>query len=146
MRRVSILFLFILTWVVSSGCGEETPTKQIQVGTDYKVISELSEMVEESELVVVGKFGSYTESYNSDRDIKDPSKPSKESFSEGKIYQFQVNETLKGKTDSSAIRVGIPYTKEITGLRDEKGNKLNVKVKNSLSVTPDPQTRYILFL
>lgn len=146
MKKFSILILMMMTWVICNGCSQPNASKMIQVGTDYHVVTHLPEMVKKSELVVIGKFGPYLQSYNSDRDIQNPAKPSKHSYSESKIYQFQIREILKGNTDSSTLRVSIPYSKEIAGLTDEKGNPLKVRVKDVLSINPDPQKEYVLFL
>lgn len=146
MKKISILIFLMMTWIICNGCSEPEASKIVQVGLDYHVVTDLPEMTEKSELIVIGKFGPYLESYNSDRDMKNPAKPSKNSYSESKIYQFLIRETIKGKTESSTLRVSIPHTKEISGLTDENGNPLKIRVKDSLSMDPDPQKEYVLFL
>lgn len=145
MKKLSFIFL-ISFLVLQLGCTPSVEHKQIKVSPDYVVAENLEEMVENSETIVIGTFQKYKHSYNAERDPKNEQQESKESYSETKVYAFTVEESLKGKTNESTIEVSIPYTRELTGLKDEQGKELRFKIPSIGHVQPKLGKKYVLFL
>lgn len=145
MKKLSFLLLISLL-VLQLGCSSTTESKQIKVSPDYAVAENLSDMVENAETIVIGSFQKYSHSFNAERNPKNENEESKESYSETKVYEFEVEETLKGNSPRSSIQVSIPYSKELTGLIDEQGQEIRFRVPSLAHVQPKIGKKYVLFL
>mgnify|MGYP001456938655 CR=1 FL=1 len=147
MKKISILLLVAMLMLFQFGCNATEEPKQIKVSPDYAVATDISEMVKNAETIVIGTFQEYKHSYNAERNPKNEHEESKEAYSETKVYSFNVEKSLKGDvTESSSIQVSIPYTKELTGLRDEQGKELRFRIPSIGHVQPTLGKRYVLFL
>ena len=141
-------FVLLLTsfFVFLLGCTATEESKRIEVGTDYNVAENLSQMANDAEMIVIGTFQKYNHSYNAERNPKNEDEESTEAYSETKVYDFAIEETIKGDESETSIQVSIPYTKELTGVRDEKGNQLRFRVPSPAHVQPTIGKKYVLFL
>jgi len=143
---MSLFLLIFFCILLQCGCGTDVEPKQLTISPDYAVAQDISEMVEKAEIIAIGTFQEYQFSYNAERDPKHHNEPSKNSYSETKVYSFSIEQLLKGDVREPSILVSIPFSKELTGLKDEQGNELRFRIPNTAHVQPTLFKKYILFL
>jgi hypothetical protein len=144
MRKniVVLLSMFFLTGAIV-GCTEEIAT--ISTSNDYSLANDLKEMTSRADVIVLGSYQGYLYSENGDRDMDDPSKESSDSYSETKVYAFEVDEVLKGDVPKN-IKVNLHYSWTEDDLRDEEENPIKLTIKSQIFVEPKLSNKYVLFL
>ncbi|MFB5086519.1 hypothetical protein PGC35_04735 [Psychrobacillus sp. PGGUH221] len=149
-----ILFLIIgiTFWFISKNNLEP---KTLVLHKTFKVTNELSEMVQESDVVVLGEYKGLDSKWNME---KAPFEQNENV--EGHLFNFQVNETLKGKPVEKEILINHRYSEIITieesdEVVDETGvivqeakNIFTKEVENKdpLYIKPAYGEKYMIFL
>ncbi|MFC7440529.1 hypothetical protein [Laceyella putida] len=117
--------------------------KVIRVDGSLNVAFHLEEMKDKSNAIVVGKYVKLDRTINSARDPQNPSSESTVVYHKGELYQFKVNQVVKGTIDEGdTILVNIPKTKELENL--DLNGKLTVTDPNYIK--PIIGKSYMLFL
>lgn len=140
----------------------ESATEKINITYDYKTAEDLTDMVHESDYIVLGVYEKFDSTWNLARNPDDLSKESEEEYIEGKIYNFKVEEVLSGDIKAKNIQISHMYeetivVEETSG--DEEITPEGILVKEPTSVkyhevkNPDPAfiepnfgEKYIVFL
>ena len=124
-----VLTILISLLLVLTGCS-------VKRSEDRNIVSNYEEAINQSELIVIGHFEGYKESWNMARNIEDSLKESEEYYVEGKIYSFVVDEVLKGSFATEKIEVNQRFSDNYSG-----------KVKlDEYYVDVDYSQEYVLFL
>lgn len=79
--------------------------KSLLVSHDFAIASDFSDMVEQSDVVVLGTYKSFDSSWNMARNSDDLYKEATDHYIEGKLYNFTVDEVLAGDLQTKEIRV-----------------------------------------
>ncbi|MDR6748550.1 hypothetical protein J2W90_002704 [Bacillus pumilus] len=127
----------------------------ILLSKDFNVADGIEEMVLQSDVIVVGHYQKLLKSWN----MSGSSEPSE--FTEGHLYQFKVEDTLKGNSES-IIKINHRYSEtvpiEVTSgdeiISDEgilikdasKKQVYTVTNKDPLYIKPELNQKYIAFL
>jgi hypothetical protein len=80
-------------------------------GQDYPTTSELEEMVQEADVVLIGEYKDLDHTWNMARDPDDFQKEDTENYVEGHIYNFKVDEILKGESVLESLQVNLSILK-----------------------------------
>ncbi|PAE15440.1 hypothetical protein CHH91_14085 [Virgibacillus sp. 7505] len=131
------------------------------ISNDFDSTSSLNDMVESSDLVVVGKYTNFDSTWNMARDPENPEEESTEDYVEGKLYDFKVEQTLKGDSQEN-IRINHLYSEtykvEMTSgdevvspegilLKEPSETTIHeVEKVDPLFIEPNIDDKYILFL
>lgn len=77
----------------------DLPTEEVTVSfyADYPTYPSLEQMCDAADIIVTGQYTEYLSSWNMNRDASDPSKEDPNTYSEGRLYAFQVDQVLKGQ-------------------------------------------------
>lgn len=86
----------------------------IVVANDMLTATNLSDMVDNSDLVVLGTYEEFDSTWNLARNPNDISKASDEEYIEGKVYNFNIEEVLMGDIEESKIKISHTYSNNIT--------------------------------
>lgn len=145
-KRISLFFL-TLGLMLSVGCSGDKNIEVMAMNSSIDLImaSDLQEMISKADVIVVGKYQKYVYSVNGEKDPREPNKEHPTLYSEHRVYDFKVEETLKGDV-SDHIQVELPFTSQMDGLRDEDGNPVIITTKKGADDQPDFSKKYILFL
>lgn len=94
-------------------------TVHIIVESDFPAYSDLDTLVDDSVLVVMGQYvEGEPEIVNTAKDADNPSVESDEVYAECHVFNFNVQEIIKGECDDSTIRVGLSYGIRPAGFTD----------------------------
>ncbi len=108
----------------------DTNVKTVTI-QDYPIALELETLVVESDVIVVGHFEDFIESWNMARNPKDISKSDDKMYVEGRLFSFVVDEYLKGEGDEN-IRVNLRYKYQ--------------DIVDEMYIEPIPNEKIMLFL
>jgi hypothetical protein len=129
--------------------------------SDYARFRSLDKMIDDAPFVVVGHFTELIESINGDRDPNNPLLESPYSYSNARLYNFQVTNVLKRDISKDNITVGLHYFRELSGEIDnavydsESGELIHeateidpytIRWMNSYFLEPQLNQTVILFL
>lgn len=136
--------------------------KNLLVSHDFNVTSDLSDMVEQSDVIVLGTYKSFDSSWNMARDPQDLNKEATDHYIEGKLYNFSVDEVLAGNLQTNEIRVNHRYSETIDyeetsgdeiispeGILIKEPSKVTIhklENKDPSFIEPEYNKQYILFL
>lgn len=132
------------------------------IAHDILVASNFSDMVEQSEIVVLGTYNNFDSSWNMARDPNDLYKEATDHYIEGKLYNFTVDEVLAGDLQTNEIRINHRYS-EIINYEETSGDEIispeGILIKEPSEVTlhkleiidpsfvePEYGKQYIVFL
>ncbi len=132
----------------------------ITMSFDYPVATDLRQMVEGSQYIVVGEYTKFDSGWNMARNPSDITKEDPDNYTEGLLYDFRVEKVLKGSMDSESIQVNHRHCETVKLTEsDAEVNSLGVIVKqatvtNEVAVEvadptfiePELNCKYILFL
>lgn len=152
-RNLLIVSIFILLVSVGSFQFINHSNKSLATNVDETIVNsadfplteDFSEMVNQSELVVIGQYEKFDSTWNMARDINDISKPDSNHYIEGRIYKFKVDKVLQGLTEDDSIDVNLRYSEDIEYLMED-GKAINLENKNPLFIEPEIGKKYMLFL
>ena len=155
------VFLFFLK--TDSPINETLPineTQAMKIFYDYPVVSTLDEMAGESEFIVIGRYTSLDSKWNMARNPDNITEEDSENYVEGWLYNFEIDDVLKGNLESRTILVNHKYSQVITttesnAVVDDEGNilkaateqnTLSFSVHDPMFIEPELDSTYILFL
>lgn len=140
----------------------ENEVNEIHISHDLLTATDLSDMINNSDLIVLGTYEGFDSTWNMARDPNDLSEESDEAYIEGKIYNFNVEEVLMGEVENSKIKINHSYSETLTvelTSGDEVVSPEGVLIKEPTSVEyreienkdptfiePNFNDRYIVFL
>lgn len=136
--------------------------ESLLVSHDFAIASDFSDMVEQSDVVVLGTYKSFDSSWNMARNSDDLYKEATDHYIEGKLYNFTVDEVLAGDLQTKEIRVNHRYS-EIIDYEETSGDEIispeGILIKEPSEVTihklenkdpsfiePEYGKEYIVFL
>ncbi|ALC88249.1 hypothetical protein AM499_14350 [Bacillus sp. FJAT-22090] len=147
---ILLLIIGITFWFISKNNLEP---KTLVLHKTFKVTNELSEMVQESDVIVIGEYKGLDSKWNM--------APFEQHENvEGHLFNFQVNETLKGKPVEKEILINHRYSEIIsieesdevvdeTGVIVEEAKNIftkEVENKDPLYIKPANSEKYMIFL
>jgi len=103
-----LFIILIALFLVLTGCTVETIVYR-NITFNYE------DGLNQADLVVIGHFESYKNSWNMARNIEDSSKESEDYYVEGKLYSFVIEEVIKGVCDSDTIEINQRYSDDYSG-------------------------------
>ncbi|RAL24603.1 hypothetical protein [Thermoflavimicrobium daqui] len=130
-KMLTVTFSIFLLVGCQSMVDETDEKKEIPVykeTNDINYVRDLPTMIEKTTNIVEGEF------------IREEKRDK-----ETKFFTFKVNEVYKGFTEKY-IKIGIPYQREITELKDEHGAPLTLFIPLSQFIQPELGKKTILFL
>ncbi|MBN6206202.1 hypothetical protein JYK21_07045 [Ralstonia pickettii] len=147
MKKCTVIIgalLMGLIFLQACGSGDDTVSQMVD-SSDEQRVERLEDVINDSEVIVKGHFGKYIDKDNMVRDHANPDMPSENTYTEGHIYEFHIEEVYKGEVDST-INVMIPYASEIK-VYDENAKYVGDVMNESTEYKkPDPEESNILFL
>ena len=161
---IFIVLIFTISLLITPQITKEItnnkPDKYVTMIYDYPVTSELNQMIETADYVVIGEYGEFIGKWNSSRDNFDINKESSEFYTEGWKYKFKISEVLKGNIADDEIIVNHTYARKHTyvesnAIINEIGEivepateyeTITVNNPNPLFIEPEKEQTYILFL
>ena len=162
--KITYLFIILILSVSMSGCSKSAQsnenTQYIGIHTDYPVATSLEDMQRASTYILVGHFNGEYETWNMARNPENLSEEDEKNRVEGRLYQFEVEEVLRGDVTEETVAVNLTYSKAIESIVsnaeiDEEGNitkeateskTYNYTVQDPLFIEPSTSDTYILFL
>lgn len=136
--------------------------KNLLVSHDFMLTSELTNMVEQSDVIVLGTYKNFDSSWNMARDPDDLNKEATDHYIEGKLYNFTVDEVLAGDLQTKEIRVNHRYSETIKyeetsgdevispeGILLKEPSKVTIhklENKDPSFIEPEYNKQYIVFL
>lgn len=136
--------------------------KSLLVSHDLNLANDLSNMVEQSDVIVLGSYKNFDSSWNMARDPHDLNKEATDHYIEGKLYNFLVDEVLTGDLKIKEIRVNHRYSETIN-YEETSGDEIispeGILIKEPSNITihklenkdpsfiePEYNKQYIVFL
>lgn len=94
-------------------------TEHVIVESDFPAYADLDTLADDSALVVVGQYiEGEPEIVNTAKNAANPSVESDEVYAACHVFNFNVQEIIKGECDDSTIRVGLSYGIRPAGFTD----------------------------
>lgn len=132
----------------------------ITMSFDYPVASDLRQMIEGSQYIVVGEYTKFDSAWNMARNPSDITEEDPDNYTEGLIYDFSVEKVLKGNMDDESIRVNHRHFETIKLTESDAEvngsgiivkpatvtNEVAVEVADPTFIEPELNCKYILFL
>lgn len=170
-KRPYILFIILPVLLLAFGAfiiipfatsKESSKNVEVVLTHDLNVLGELSDMVTNSDYIVLGSYTSFDSTWNMASNPHNPMDESNDKYVEGKLFNFKIEEVLKGNIRDEVIKINHRHSEivdlEITsgdevispeGLLIKSPSKITVhKVNNNypLFIEPEFGGRYIVFL
>lgn len=97
--------------ICSTGVNETSTNGVIQYHSDvdYPMTYDIDKIINESDIIVSGQYQKYTSSWNMARNPENILEEAKDMYIEGRLYEFKVDNYLKGGSDST-ISVNLSYS------------------------------------
>jgi len=132
----------------------------ILISKDFSLTSSFEEMVNQSDLVVIGEYKNFDSKWNMARDPYNPLEEDTENYVEGHLYNFKISETIKGTAVSKIVKVNHRYAESFLleesnavvaedGIILKEATKVvtkKVENKDPLYIEPTLGKKYMLFL
>lgn len=132
----------------------------INIGLDYPTTSELKEMVETADLVIIGYYENFDRTWNMSRNSEDIHKEDEDNYVEGRIYNFNINEIIKGHVDSELIEINMRFSETVEfeesnavvspeGIIEKEATEVTIheiEVIDPLFIEPELNRKYLVFL
>ena len=162
---LSILAITVLAFVtvinhVNSSENFQQTVDSLTVSYDYPVASDLQQMIDNADYIVIGEYTGFNSTWNMARNPDNIEEEDSENYVEGRLYSFTVDTAIKGIIDDSSILINHRYsevinTTESNAVIDSEGrilkeatesNELSVEIASPLYIEPEFNCKYILFL
>lgn len=152
-KRIIIVFIICFTILLLTGIAfyfyntlQQTEKNESFHLSEIKTAKNLSEMIEEADVIVIGQYEGLNSTVNLIREEEDETKESTEEYLGGKIYNFHIDETLKGEVEEDSILLAHRYSKkfaidEILGHEDKE-----VEEADPTYINPSMGKTYVAFL
>lgn len=145
-----LFFYLIIGWslvIFLAGCGTNHKTETVNVFEEMNLASDLSDMVNDADFIVLGSYEDFDKTWNVKRDPDDITKESETQYAEGNLYNFKIDEVLKGETDNETIKVSHTHTNNLEDEEDEASADVgNAEYEDPTFIEPNFEDQYILFL
>lgn len=112
------------------------------ISSNFPITEDLNQMNSEADIIVIGKYTNFKESWNMSRDDYDLTKEHEKSYVEGHIYNFSTTAVIRGEIIDSNILINHHYGRDHY---IEEANE-NLFIVNDLYKEPEMNEEYILFL
>ena len=156
MKKKNLFFVIVSVFVILVGSlflfsnenesqGKEEPVT-VTKNVDIYTATNLSDIINESSIVVKGKYSELIGTENMFRNPENLSEGDSDHYVEGRIYQFDISEVLHGVVYEESIPVIMHYSEEVNVEVEERDISEVVEVINPLFVEPEFGQEYILFL
>ncbi|PWW42343.1 MULTISPECIES: matrixin family metalloprotease [Paenibacillus] len=122
----------------------QVPT-DVNISYDFPTTNKLEEMVQESDIIVIGEYQDGFETWNMLRDPNNSQKESEEAFVEGQLYDFKIDNVIKGNVDGGNIKVNHRAAESLT-LKFSEDVEEQVTVSDLFYIAPKTKSKYVLFL
>lgn len=149
---VPIAMLLILTPLLA-GTPEVKPAKIEEItqvmSSDYPVFSDIEQMAEAADVILIGQYTEFLSTWNMDRNPENPVEEDPTSYSEGRLYSFDVEKVLKGSAIPDTIRVNMAYStgaKYSVGDVDGVEQVVEYQIPTQYYIEPELGEQYLLFL
>ncbi len=158
MRIVPFLASLVLISLVFALYGGPSQQQQLSesdvaltISQDRMIAEGIDEMVDLATWVVSGRYVEFDSIWNISRDPNDPTKPSKDNYTEGHLYRFHVEKVYVGKLEENEILISHRYSqRKSIPLLDKNGNisknPATFMVADPLYQEPVLGDEYVLFL
>ena len=132
----------------------------ITLSYDYPVANDLSQMMNEAELIVIGSYASLESTWNMARDMDDITKEDSQNYVEGRLYNFNIQEVIKGNVNTESILVNHRYFETVKTVKNNakingeglilkeatESSEFKFDVYDPLFIEPNSKSTYMLFL
>lgn len=111
MKKIVKLFIILFTVFSITGClrirleENNNQTEVVILSKDFPSTSDLSRMVDESDIVVVGEYTNESTQWNMSRNPINLLEEDTENYTKGILFRFNVSEGIKGDNESKEIIV-----------------------------------------
>lgn len=141
----SVLFIGLVGVFAYNLIKSDNKITTIHTTADYPISESIREMVDNSDLVVMGQFKNMDSKWNMARNPNNIQEPDSNLYVEGHMYNFKVEKTITGKLNNEEIKVNIKYSTERT-YKDDDRSEFQAKTIDPLYIEPELNANYILFL
>lgn len=127
------------------------PAKEVYkyVSSDYPVFEDIQQMCEQADCIVLGQYGEFLSTWNMDRNPENPVEEDPNSYSEGRLYSFNVEQVLKGEPPPDEITISKYYSfgsEYSVGKIDGVEQYAPCQIPTQYFVEPEYGVDYLLFL
>lgn len=136
-----------------TGTPEDKPanTEEITqvVSSDYPVFSDIEQMTADADVILIGRYKEFLSTWNMDRNPENPVEEDPTSYSEGRLYSFDVEKVLKGTAIPDTIRINMAYStgaKYSVGEVDGVEQVVEYQIPTQYYIEPELGEQYLLFL
>ncbi|MES9704553.1 cardiolipin synthase, partial [Bacillus toyonensis] len=144
----------------SNIAGEDKNAETVILSKDFPATSDLNQMINEADLVVIGEYGGLDSKWNMARNPNNPSEEDKENYVEGHLYNFNISETIKGVNENKQIKINHRFAETVKledsnavvapdGTVTKQATKVTTKEvqnKDPLYIEPKVNKKYMMFL
>ena len=153
LKRTIIVFIICFTILLLTGIAvyfyntlQQTAKNETFHLSEIETAENFTEMIEKADVIVIGQYEGLNSTVNLIREDEDETKESTEEYLGGKIYNFHIDKTLKGKVEEDSILLAHRYSKkfaidEILGHEDKE-----VEEADPTYIKPSMGKTYIAFL
>src|SRR5699024_4576950 len=150
LKRTIIVFIICFTILLLTGIAvyfyntlQQTAKNETFHLSEIETAENFTEMIEKADVIVIGQYEGLNSTVNL---IREDEKESTEEYLGGKIYNFHIDKTLKGKVEEDSILLAHRYSKkfaidEILGHEDKE-----VEEADPTYIKPSMGKTYIAFL
>ncbi|MDO7285867.1 MULTISPECIES: hypothetical protein [Shouchella] len=136
--------IILISTLVACNDSEET-VYQMNDDSDEYIPGSLEEIIQDTEVIVKGKFTEFIKTENLIRTADDPTQPADELYAEGHFYDFEVTESLKGDvSDTILTAIGVSDTIPILSDNGEDLGEVVVEMIDYEEIDMDKE--YVLLL
>lgn len=160
---LAILAIPVLLVCAFLALRKEPPIRELStlhIQSDYATADSLEALVNQAEYIVAGRYIAFDSSWNMARDAQNPAEDDADSYTEGRLYRFQVDRVIAGDLAPGEILVNLRYGQTLTvqesnAVTDETGRvtreatqrrTLSLSVLDPLYIEPQLGKPYLLFL
>lgn len=153
LKRTIIVFIICFTILLLTGIAfyfyntlQQTAKNETFHLSEIETAENFTEMIEKADVIVIGQYEGLNSTVNLIREDEDETKESTEEYLGGKIYNFHIDKTLKGKVEEDSILLAHRYSKkfaidEILGHEDKE-----VEEADPTYIKPSMGKTYVAFL
>ena len=158
---VAFVLLIIFVFVICQTVFTEPKIQEItgfHTSYDYAATESLSGMFDYADYIVIGEYTGFDSTWNMARDNDDVSKEASDLYVEGHLYNFSVDEVLKGDIPEESILINHEYSTKRKVIESNevikegsvvkkatKTNAIEFTVLSERFIEPEISSKYILF-
>lgn len=169
MKFLKILTVLILlgvaliaVFISISKCTNQNSNNDatVSIHSEFPVAGNLNEMTKAANFIVIGKYESFNSKWNMARNSENPKLEDDDMYVEGHLYNFVVDEVIKGEALDKNVLVNLTYlTRDIYIDSDQVVNDEGIVIKEATTskkyyaynknfhfIEPEIGAKYMLFL